>query len=142
MNANKFIAGLGKEHFIHPDHISEKGGAEKYLPQIERQVNIKMEHISTKGGAERHMPHLGKDWFIHPEHIEGGVVVFKADKPGATVTIGASVSTAIGKNITVKDLPIGASEYTVSLADHTSVTGTITMPEDANKEIAVTLVSI
>lgn len=88
MNANKFIAGLGKQYFIHPDHVGEQGGAEKYIPGLGLQILINPYDIDEEGGAEKYLPGLGKDYFVNPEHLQKTVTVtFEGEIEGAVTEV-------------------------------------------------------
>lgn len=70
-NASKYIPGLGRQFFVHPDHIDAKGGAEKYIPHLGRDFKIdNATEVDAKGGAEKYIPGLGRDFFIHPDHVK------------------------------------------------------------------------
>lgn len=70
-SAFNYIPGLGRQFFVHPDHINEKGGAEKYIPQLGTYFKVdRATEVDVKGGAEKYIPGLGREFFIHPDHVK------------------------------------------------------------------------
>lgn len=68
---DKYIAGIGRDFFIHPDHVSELKGydAAKYIPSLGTTVFVPKYCIDEQGGAEKYIPGLGSQVYIRPWHV-------------------------------------------------------------------------
>ena len=140
-SAERYIAGLGKNFYLKPEHIDVRGGIEQLVPGLSNDL-VEFDynkHVNVLGGAEKYLPHIGKLKFVHPMDV--------INKPAPTLVPDTTGNTAISviditftddafyrtqiTKITKGGVEIPTSKYTVSAGKISFIASTFSVGSNA-----------